>query len=176
MTSARSTRFDRVPPTPTAGVETPSREEIVAWWDRRFGVDPGVFDPYTFWERGRGKLWMTSSDVPDPTAVEALGLFCLRTRAADWKPTTNAVQRLGRYATDRVVTLDAGRARGFVAGEEQRMDRSDPRGYVIVAAEVAGAVEPLGVGQLLDGRLVSTVPKGRRRELDVDAFPGDDGF
>lgn len=159
-----STRFDRVPATPTDG-EPPDRRTILAWWDETFGIDPGVFDPYTFWERGRGKLWCTTADVPDPADVEALGLFCLRTRGADWKPTTDAAQRFGDHATARVITLDRTDAARFVAGEDQSVDWGGPRGYVLVRTAVAGRAATLGVGQHLDGTLVSNVPTQRRREL-----------
>ncbi|MFW6448887.1 MAG: DUF7122 family protein [Halobacteriota archaeon] len=159
-----SVRFDRVPPTDD-GSDTPSRAAILAWWAETFGIDPAVFEGLTFWERGRGKLWVASAPVPDPIAVEGLGLFCLRTRGHDWKPTTNAAQRFGHHATRRVVDVDRPTATRFVAGADQPIDWAGPRGYVLVQTVVGGEHAVLGVGQHLDGRLVSTVPKARRRDL-----------
>ncbi|MFP4591617.1 MAG: hypothetical protein ACLFMX_07360 [Halobacteriales archaeon] len=162
--SDESTRFDRVPHA-ADGTDTPSRRRILAWWADTFGVEPGTFDPYTFWERGGGKIWVAAAPVPDPVAVEGLGLFCLRTRGHDWKPTTNAAQRFGQHATRRVLDVDREAARRFVAGSEQAVDWDGPRGYVFVRAPIADGSAVLGVGQHLDGRLVSTVPTARRREL-----------
>jgi NOL1/NOP2/fmu family ribosome biogenesis protein len=90
----------------------------------------------------------------------------LRTRQEHWKPTTDAVQRFGREATRNVIVLEADEARAFIAGETREIDRWDGDwGYVIAAHEIAGAVEPIGVGLYLYGELRSQVPKGRRREL-----------
>lgn len=164
MSPSHTTRFDRVPERPDAG-SPPSRTEIIDWWHRTFGVDPSVFEDRSFWERGRDKLWVFHGDVPDPGDVEALGLFCLRTGGAEWKPTTNAIQRFGGHATKRIVTLDRPQTRRFVAGDDVSIDASELRGYVVVVTQVGGADAPLGVGQVRGETLTSTVPKGRRRDL-----------
>lgn len=162
--SDESTRFDRVPRDEDRG-ETPARKSILGWWAAEFDIEPAVFDRYTFWERGRGKLWLTAAPAPDPARVEALGMFCLRTRGHDWKPTTNAAQLLGTYADRRVIDLDDDAVARFVAGDDQPVEWDGPRGYVFVRSTIGGAPAVIGVGQHLDGRLRSTVPKPRRREL-----------
>lgn len=160
-------RFDRLPAIDAQRrvPGRPTREEVLAWWERRFGIPPSTFEEHTFWERGSGKIWALAGDAVNPIAIEGLGMAVLRTRQEHWKPTTNAVQRFGRAATKNVIELSADEAAAFVAGHDQHLEWGGDWGYLIAATEVAGGREPLGVGLYLRGELRSTVPKGRRREL-----------
>ena len=177
------TRFDQLPAT-AADREVPdraTREGVVAFWADRYGVDPAVWEGYTFWEKGAGKVWAFASDLPGPATVEAIGMTFLRTGGEHWKPTTEAVQRFGRHATDddTVVDLPRERAARFLAGEDQALDWDGDWGYLIVRHEYGGAhaarassdasdggrTEPIGVGLFLHGELRSQIPKGRRRDL-----------
>jgi NOL1/NOP2/fmu family ribosome biogenesis protein len=160
-------RFDRLPATADErAVEgRATREEVVDWWVDRFGVPRETFDGFSFWEKGKGKIWVLRGEVESPLRIEALGMTFLRTRQEHWKPTTNAVQRFGRRATRNVVELDREQARAFASGEDQDLDWDGDWGYVVAAHEVAGDVEPLGVGLFLRGELQSLVPKGRRRDI-----------
>lgn len=159
-------RFDRLPATDAEreleGRAT--REEVVEWWDDRFGIGTGTFDEYSFWEKGAGKIWVLRGEVPSPTEIEGLGMKFLRTRQEHWKPTTNAAQRFGREATRNVIELDSESAERFVRGHDQEIDWDGDWGYLICAHDLAGEREPLGVGLYLHGELRSVVPKGRRRE------------
>lgn len=164
--------FDRLPATAADrqvdGRAT--REDVVAFWADRYGVDPGVFDGHTFWERGAGKVWVCAAAPPTPVAVEGLGMTCLRTRQEHWKPTTDAAQRFGAHATENVLVLEPGEAARYARGEDQDLPRWDGDwGYVLVARELAGDRVVLGVGLYLHDELRSVVPKGRRRELASDA-------
>jgi NOL1/NOP2/fmu family ribosome biogenesis protein len=160
-------RFDRLPAT---GAERTvegraTRREVVDWWVERFGLDRETFAGYTFWEKGAGKVWAFAADVGSPADVEGLGMTFLRTRQEHWKPTTDAVQRFGREATANVVVLDPGEARTFLRGEDTDPDWDGDWGYLVAAHEIAGGVEPIGVGLYLYGELRSQMPKGRRRDL-----------
>ncbi|WP_129115736.1 DUF7122 family protein [Halegenticoccus tardaugens] len=160
-------RFDRLPATADER-EVPgraTREEVLRWWEDRFGVDPNAFEGHSFWEKGAGKIWALAGDVVDPIAVEGLGMTILRTRQEHWKPTTNAVQRFGRAATRNVIELDGARASRFAAGEDQEIEWDGDWGYLVVAHELAGGREPIGVGLYLHGELRSTIPKGRRESM-----------
>jgi NOL1/NOP2/fmu family ribosome biogenesis protein len=161
-------RFDRLPATDgerrVAG--RPSRRAVVEWWEERFGVPPATFEEYTFWEKGAGKVWAFTGDVPSPATVETLGMTFLRVRQEHWKPTTEAVQRFAGEATRNVVHLDAEEARRFVAGEDQAVEWDGDWGYLVATHDVAGAPEPIGVGLYVHGELRSRIPKGRRLELD----------
>jgi len=165
--SNESTRFDRLPAT-DAEREVPeraTRAEVVEWFDERFGIEPGVFDSYSFWERGAGKIWAFHGDLDSPVDIEGLGMTVLRTRQEHWKPTLEAVQRFGRYATQNRIQLSPEQATAFMAGEDQTLAWDGDWGYLIVTHELAGEQEPLGVGLYTYDELQSMVPKGRRREL-----------
>jgi NOL1/NOP2/fmu family ribosome biogenesis protein len=169
VTENRPHVFERLPATADErAVEgRATREAVVDFWTGRYGLPLDTFDGHTFWEKGSGKVWAFAADLPAPADVEAVGMTFLRTRQEHWKPTTDAVQRFGREATRNVVELDAEESRAFLAGETQELERWDGDwGYLIAAHEIAGAVEPIGVGLYLRGELRSQVPKGRRRDLD----------
>ena len=163
-------RFDRLPATANERVVAgrPSRAAVLEWFEERFGVGPAVFEGYSLWERGAGKIWVLAAAAepePDAVDVEALGMTVLRTRQEHWTPTMAGVQRFGGHATRNVLELDRQQARRFLAGEEQELGWDGDWGYLIVAHEIAGEPEPLGVGLYTYGTLRSQVPKGRRREL-----------
>lgn len=159
-------RFDRLPETDAEREleKRATREEVVGWWDERFGIGPEEFGGHSFWEKGAGKIWVAYGEHPSPTGIEGLGMKFLRTRQEHWKPTTNAVQRFGQEATRNVIELGSGEAMAFVRGEDREVEWDGDWGYLICTHEIAGEREPLGVGLYLHGELRSVVPKGRRRE------------
>jgi len=160
-------RFDRLPATADARTVAgrPTRQAVLDYWDDRFGVPPETFEEHTFWERGSGKIWVFYGDLPSPVHIEALGMTFLRTRQEHWKPTLEAVQRFGDHAETCVIHLSREQARTFLAGDDQEIGWDGDWGYLIVTHDLAGEVEPLGVGLYIHGELRSQVPKGRRREL-----------
>ncbi|SDJ57065.1 RNA-binding PUA-like domain of methyltransferase RsmF [Halovenus aranensis] len=160
-------RFDRLPATEDERVveERPTRQEVLDWFAERFGIEPPVFEAYSFWERGSGKIWAFRGEVESPVEIQALGMTALRTRGEHWKPTLEAVQRFGTHATTNCLELTEDQARRFLAGEDQELDWDGDWGYLIVTREIAGEQEPLGVGLYTYGELASMVPKGRQREL-----------
>ena len=165
--SNQSTQFTRLPATEADrdDPERATRREVLDFWTDRFGVPAGTFADYTFWERGAGKLWLYRGDPSSPVDIEALGMTFLRTRQEHWKPTLEAVQRFGDSATENVIHLERSQAATFVAGDDQELDWDGDWGYLIVTHDLAGAVEPVGVGLYVYGELRSQVPKGRRRDL-----------
>ena len=160
-------RFDRLPGTPEQRVVEgrPTRGEVLDWFEERFGVPQETFEGYTFWEKGAGKVWAFADEAATPQRVESLGMCVLRTRQEHWKPTTDAAQRFGRLATRNVVELDEETAKAFLAGETQEVAWDGDWGYLIAAHDIAGAIEPIGVGLYLHGELRSTIPKARQRTL-----------
>jgi NOL1/NOP2/fmu family ribosome biogenesis protein len=88
----------------------------------------------------------------------------MRTRSHYWKPSTDAVQRFGAAATRNVLSLDRCGAQRFLAGADQNVPHEGDSGYVVVAHELAGKPEPIGVGLWIEGELQSMIPKGRRRD------------
>jgi NOL1/NOP2/fmu family ribosome biogenesis protein len=160
-------QFDRLPETADEReVEgRATRREVVEWWDERFAIPPETFEGYSFWEKGKGKIWILRGEIASPIRVEALGMKFLRTRQEHWKPTTNAVQRFGRRARRNDVELTREQAQRFVRGETQELDWDGDWGYLVATHELAGEQGPLGVGLYVHGELQSPVPKGRQREL-----------
>lgn len=160
-------QFDRLPATPDdREVEgRASRQEVLDWWDQRFDIPPETFEEYSFWEKGKGKIWILHGEVASPIRIEALGMKFLRTRQEHWKPTTNAVQRFGSEATLNVIELTREEARGFVRGETLEPDWDGDWGYLVVTHELAGDLESIGVGLYIHDELQSPIPKGRQRNL-----------
>ena len=161
------TRFDRLPAT-AAERTVPgraTREEVLGFWSERYGIDPGVFEAHSFWERGAGKLWVFRGETPTPVEIQGLGMTALRTRQEHWKPTLEAAQRFGRHATRNRVTLSQPAAARFLAGGDQTLEWDGDWGYLLVAHSLAGDPAVLGVGLYVHGELRSMVPKGRRRDL-----------
>jgi len=160
-------RFDRLPATPAERTVEGrvSREEVVDYFADRFGIPPETFDDYTFWEKGAGKIWIYAGEAPTPLSIESLGMTCLRTRQEHWKPTTDFVQRFGRHASRCVIDLEREAAERFAAGEDQALEWDGDWGYLIAAHDLAGELEPLGIGLYVHGELRSMVPKGRQRDL-----------
>ncbi|RQG89867.1 hypothetical protein EA462_07580 [Natrarchaeobius halalkaliphilus] len=160
-------RFDRLPATEAERTVEgrASRREVLEYVDDRFGIPPETFDDYTFWEKGAGKIWIYAGEASSPLEIEAIGMTCLRTRQEHWKPTTDFVQRFGRHAQTCVIELDPEAARRFVAGEDQELEWDGDWGYLVVGHELAGDLEPIGVGMYVHGELRSMMPKGRQRKL-----------
>ncbi|QWC20572.1 hypothetical protein [Halorubrum sp. 2020YC2] len=163
-------QFDRLPETPAdREVEgRASREEVLDWWDERFGIGREVFAEYTFWEKGAGKIWIFNGEATDPSEVEAVGMTFLRTRQEHWKPTGRAVSRFGARATKNVIELGPEQASTFAAGDDQDIPEWEGDwGYLIATHEVAGESVPIGVGLYLYDELRSVVPKGSRADLPI---------
>ena len=160
-------RFDRLPATAEERTVEgrATREAVVGWWVDRFGLAEDHFEEYTFWEKGSGKIWAFAADLESPAEVEGLGMTFLRTRQEHWKPTTDAVQRFAQGAKKNVVVLEPEEARAFLRGEDTEPDWEGDWGYLVAAHEIAGDVEPIGVGLYLYDELRSQMPKGRQREF-----------
>ncbi|AWB27303.1 DUF7122 family protein [Halococcoides cellulosivorans] len=163
------TRFDRVAKTEAERdrEHRPSRAAICEFFAERFGIEPAVFDEYSFWERGKGKIWAFRGDLDSPVEIEALGMVVLRADQKHWKPTTSAAQQFGAAASECVVNLDETPARRFLAGDSQDLDWDGDWGYVIVTHDLDGERIPIGVGLYLHGELRSQLPTGRQRDLDA---------
>ena len=142
--------------------EKADRREVIRWWSERFGVPEEVFEPYEFFMRGKNTIWALRRTEKLPTGLkfEALGMVIMRKGKFGWKPTTNAIQVFGRYATRNVVELTEEQMRVFVAGGDvEGPFEGLEEGYVVV--KYRG--KPLGCGLYRRGVLKSQVPKVRRR-------------
>lgn len=165
-----SSQFDKLPKTENQR-ETdgrPTRKKIIKWWKKKYGVNKEIFHNYSFWEKGKGKIWIfrdTKIDSPIEN-MESIGLLFMRTKRKYWKPTTEAIQKFGKYATKNIIELEFERASEFISGKNQTLKNSDiDQGYVIVTHRKINQKEPIGVGLYIDQELRSQIPKARQREI-----------
>ncbi|HEX58912.1 MAG TPA: hypothetical protein ENF26_02030 [Methanomicrobia archaeon] len=145
-----------------------TREEILNWWEERFGVSRDVFEDYDFYQKG-DRIWIVPKDAAEALnemRCEVIGMSFMRVISADLKPTTSAIQLFGRFATRNVVELDASDAFEFMQrrsvhlGAFRTRDLTD--GYVVV--KFKGRNTPLGCGVLRGNELKSLIPKDRSVE------------
>jgi NOL1/NOP2/fmu family ribosome biogenesis protein len=139
--------------------ETEDRSKIIEFWTSRFGVSESVFDGYRFFKRAKS-IWLFSGAKLPNLSYETIGLRAVSTKENPWKPTTCALQILGKYATKNVIDLNREQAMAFMAGESQDIQASVEPGYVAVSNQ--GQI--LGCGRYSKGRLESQLPKERRME------------
>ena len=144
-----------------ADFELLDRDRIADLWHSRFGMPPDAFQAFSFYRKAR-MIWMFSEEMLPPFRLETAGLRIMSMKKGPWKPTTYALQLLGRYATKNVVSLDEDGARMFIAGGTFEMEADLEEGYVIATFE--GQV--LGCALYSRGRLISQLPKERRRPED----------
>jgi NOL1/NOP2/fmu family ribosome biogenesis protein len=131
--------------------------KAVNYWKSRFGMPEEAFREFRFYRRAKS-IWM-SSDVDLPSLFyETVGIRVLSLNENLWKPTTCALQILGRYATKNFIDLGKEEARIFMAGESQEIQSQAEPGYVVVSHQ--GQV--LGCGLYSRGKLISQIPKERR--------------
>lgn len=145
-----------------------TREEVLNWWEERFGISRDVFKHYDFYQKG-DRVWIVSGDaakVLDEIRCEVVGMSFMRVLSAGLKPTTSAIQLFGKFATRNVVELDSGAAFEFMQRRSVRLDASRLKnvtdGYVVVKFKERGT--PLGCGVLKGDELVSLIPKDRSVE------------
>lgn len=158
--------------------------------EERFGIPPDVVAEHRLYVGGQDRVFLgvrhedggTLGALVEDCDPDTGGLPLARPMGTV-KPTTDALQVLGRHATRNVVRLGPDAARRYVAGEDVPADRLDAGGAREGAADEAGEeatrgwvvvryVDPatgeafeLGCGFLRDGRLENVLPKGRRIEL-----------
>ncbi len=145
--------------------EKVERKEITDFWQEKFGVPPKEFSDYTFYMKGKSKVWIhTNKEPPDNYRYESIGLPFLRVGGEHPKPTTDALQIFGEHASKNKVPLDQEQAKKFIQGETINQEFSvDSLGYVIATHQE----KVLGCGLYFPGELRSQVPKGRRANLNL---------
>lgn len=126
---------------------------------RRFGFPEGLFDGWELVEH-EDDVFITTREAYefDRLKIVRKGIRLARVFAHGIKPTTNAMQVFGRYATRNVVDLDSQQARRFVQGEELRLEAAVEPGFVVVRHDGFA----VGVGLYKQGMLKSQVPHSRQ--------------
>ncbi len=134
-------------------------KSIVRWWVERFGVPEDLFRDLEFYMKGKTNVWAVRKFERIPSLrYDAVGMVVVRMVKGSYKPTTNAVQVFGRWATKNVVDLDEEEVRRFISGLSVEVEAPVEEGYVIVRYRGL----PVGCGLYRRGVLKSLVPKDRR--------------
>lgn len=137
----------------------PLREEVLAYYEARFGVQRSAFDGFLFHETS-GEIWGTTGAPPASIAARRpSGLRVLRRTPTGLKPTSAFLTHLGPRVTAARVVLSSPEMEALLLG--RRLEVEEPEGYVALCL----GADVVGCGRVGDGRLQAVIPTGRRREL-----------
>lgn len=131
--------------------------EVVGLWQSRFGIPEKAFAGYRFFRKAQS-VWMISDYELPNLSYEALGMRIMNLKDRPWKPTTCALQILGKHATKNLVHLNEAQAMIFLQGKSLPIESNLEPGYVVVLYRD----EVLGCGLNSGKMLVSQLPKERR--------------
>ena len=139
------------------------RAFILKYLRDRFGISKRIFSDYSFIVRGE-KIWIAFKDVLEKDLeglnIEAIGLLFGRyfEKQKRFKPTTNALQIFGRYATKNIVELDEKEKEMYIRGYDLEKKLNLEEGYVIVKFKN----DVLGCGLYREGKIKNQIPKARK--------------
>tara|TARA_A100001037_G_scaffold241923_1_gene222220 strand:- start:29552 stop:30055 length:504 start_codon:yes stop_codon:yes gene_type:complete len=142
-----------------------TRNELLDFWNNKFGISPQLFEEYSFWEKGSGKIWAFKVKFSKSIPIEAMGIRFTTTNQKSWKPTTTAAQKFGHHATKNVLLLSPEQIWKFVQGQSFSIDWNGESGYVIVRGNLSDSDLQIGVGLYSRGVLHSQIPKSRQLHL-----------
>ncbi|HNX39184.1 MAG TPA: hypothetical protein PKK11_01265 [Methanothrix sp.] len=137
---------------------------VAKLWQERFGMGIEAFSGLQFFKKANSIWAISEGDLPR-YSYESLGMRIMSCKDRPWKPTTAALQVLGRHASKNLVHLERAEALLFLQGASQSLpeycnpDACQP-GYVVVFYRG----DALGCGLYSHGMLVSQIPKERRME------------
>ncbi|NMC10742.1 MAG: hypothetical protein GYA39_07220 [Methanothrix sp.] len=126
-------------------------------WQSRFGIPEKAFAGYRFFRKAQSVWMISGSELPD-LSYEALGMRIMNLKDRPWKPTTCALQILGKHATKNLVHLNDSQAMIFLEGKSLPIESNLEPGYVVVLYRE----EVLGCGLYSHGIVISQLPKERR--------------
>ncbi|HDD46506.1 MAG TPA: hypothetical protein ENG42_03445 [Candidatus Aenigmarchaeota archaeon] len=141
-----------------------NRAKIIKWMEQRFGINRGIFKGYAFIIKN-GKVWLTSREVMNRELrgikIESVGLLFGRysERKGIFKPTTNALQIFGKYASRNIVELNERERDDYLTGYDLEKQCDAGEGYVIIKYKH----HVLGCGLYRNGIIKNQIPKARRR-------------
>lgn len=139
------------------------------WWEEKYGLPEHSLAGYSFFQRGRSKVWIGAReiDMKGLSKIDGTGIPCIRVDSRVWKPTTVAAILLGAGAQRNAFELEENEVTTFLRAEMIPCVTDDPRragaepGYAI--ARFNGV--SLGCGLWRAEGLLPAVPKGRRVAL-----------
>ncbi len=138
------------------------KREILKEINERFGIPINVFDDYVFVKSNK-KVWIFGKEASEKNFsglfVECFGMLFARLDKGRVKPTTNAAQIFGKYATKNVVEIGEAEMYDVLRGLNLYDFECDAKdGYVLLKYKE----HILGVG-LKQGKFIKNmIPKARR--------------
>ena len=139
------------------------RAFILKYLRDRFSIQKKIFSNYSFNIKGE-KIWIVYKDVLeknlDGLNIESVGLLFGRyfKRQERFKPTTNALQIFGRYATKNIVELNEKEKDMYIKGYDLEKKLNLEEGYVIIKFKN----DILGCGLYRNGKIKNQIPKARK--------------
>jgi len=152
-----------------------NRKRILEFLKERFGIEEDVFNEVEFVET-RKAIWMVPSEFKFKEnqmflhlkKLNFAGLRLLRKTGPDsFKPTTYALQLIGKYATKNTIEIERDVLKKLLDDGYVKLDSSTTTGFVIVRYKGLS----IGCALLKDGILYNQFPKGR-----VEAIKNSDLF
>ncbi len=141
------------------------RNELVRFFEQRFGVPPSLFAPFHMMASSRVTYLIRKS--PSLSGISSIrivraGLPFVRNAGKHLKPTTEAVQLFGYMATRNIVNLSMHQLTTLCAEGEIRMPLETDSGFVFL---MEGGYA-WGCGLFLEpDRILCRLPKNMRQEL-----------
>ncbi len=136
------------------------RDEVIGYFEARFGVSPSFFSPFSFEER-KGEIWATTASCPpDLSTIRPSGLRIMRRMPHAFKPTSLFLRVINtRVTASRIEIERLDLLRQLLLG--QTSETSLTEGFVAISFR--GDI--LGCGVVKNGRLRTLLPVQKRKEL-----------
>ena len=136
------------------------RDEVIGYFETRFGVSPSFFSAFSFEER-KGEIWATTAPCPpDLSTLRPSGLRIMRRMPHAFKPTSLFLRVLNtRVTASRIEIERLDLLRHFLLGQTSETSLTD--GFVAISFRG----DLLGCGVVKNGRLRALLPVQKRKEL-----------
>jgi len=136
------------------------RDEVISYFETRFGVFPSFFSAFSFEER-KEEIWATTAPCPpDLSTIRPSGLRIMRRMPHVFKPTSLFLRVLNtQINVSRVEIESLDLLRHLLLGRTSDTSLTD--GFVALSFRR----DMLGCGVVKNGRLRTLLPVQKRKEL-----------
>ena len=140
------------------------RDDVVAYFAERFGVDLSVLDRFLFVEHA-GEIWAATAAAPSGLSLaRPAGVRALRRTESGFKPTSAFLTLLGeKVRAGRAEVETQENLAALLLGK----DLPCSLGPGFAAISLRGDI--VGCGAVREGRIRALIPTGRKKEL-LDAL------
>lgn len=141
------------------------REQVLDYFDLRFGLKRNIFDDFGFYSGPKGRVIVGPKQYDDRLSPDTAGLLIARVHKSV-KPTTNLLQIFGAKVTRNTITLSRSQTLKYLQGLDVKPGEDDvidaTNGYVLL--KYAGYA--LGCGLFQEGQVKNMLPRAKRIELE----------